>query len=218
MALGWKFAGLVGAKFRALFVNVGMILLGVLGVVKCIGIHERTESGRVHGNPAKGEEDGGSAGVGVPCVVKSKEACHSGKGTLRAKALNKNSWGGKGFEKECQGIGGERVWREAPSSNSRTRVANIFEVCCGYSVWEGGEVGLTVREEARPQSMQVGKQPREMSRMRDVGMSAFPDPAMPVNRGSLVHAGCSDMPFPYCATQKLHRSGGGRNSPLWESF
>ena len=39
---------------RAHFVDESMIFLGVLGVMKSIGIHERAEGGRVHGNPPKG--------------------------------------------------------------------------------------------------------------------------------------------------------------------
>ena len=66
---------------RARFVNVGMMFLSVLGVMECVGvgIDERTESGGVHGNPAKGEEDRGATGGREASVVKSKEAGHSGK-------------------------------------------------------------------------------------------------------------------------------------------
>ena len=78
-------------QLRALFVNVGMIFLSILRVMKCISIHERRKSGRVHGDPAKREEHRGATSVGIAGVIHSKEASHSGKETLRSKALHENS-------------------------------------------------------------------------------------------------------------------------------
>ena len=131
-------------QLRALFINVGMIFLSSLRVMKCIGIHEREKTVRVHGDSAKREENRGATSIGIAGVVHSKEASHSSKGTPRSKALYENSRGSKNFEEECQGVGGERVWREAPSCNARVRLANVFEIGGGCNVWKGGEIGLTV--------------------------------------------------------------------------
>ena len=69
--------------------------------MKSIGIDEGAEGGRVHGNPPKGEKDGGAQSARIPCVVEGKEAGHSGKRVAGAKRFDKNGRAGKDFEEEC---------------------------------------------------------------------------------------------------------------------